>query len=190
MDNHYFNCLPNNTHSSTTENSIYEGSHNSIFPSEYSIPEENECPKYDEIKKILEDLINNKTMKEEETKYYDTILEYIEDIMTSNKYNTSALDGGNDEIIKTEKVKVIITTTENQKNNIDSNTTTIDLGECENSLRQSYNLLDNETVYIKMLEIYQEGMRIPKVEYDIYAKLNGSLEKLNLNSCQNNKISL
>ena len=190
MDNHYFNCLPNNTHSSTTENSIYEGSHNSIFPSEYSIPEENKCPKYDEIKKILEDLINNKTMKEEETKYYDTILEYIEDIMTSNKYNTSALDGGNDEIIKTEKVKVIISTSENQKNNIDNNATTVDLGECENSLRQSYNLLDNETVYIKMLEIYQEGMRIPKVEYDIYAKLNGSLEKLNLNSCQNNKISL
>ena len=42
-----------------------------------------------------------------------------------------------------------------------------------------------------MLEVSQEGMRIPKVEYDIYAKLNGEkLEKLSLNSCQNNKISL
>ena len=34
-------------------------------------------------------------------------------------------------------------------------------------------------------------MRIPKIEYDIYAKLNGeNLEKLRLNSCKNNKISL
>ena len=38
-----------------------------------------------------------------------------------------------------------------------------------------------------MLEISQEGMKIPKVEYDVYAKLNGkNLTKLNLNSCQNN----
>ena len=68
--------------------------------------------------------------------------------------------------------------------------TNIDLGECEKSLRQSYNLSDNETLYIKMLEIYQEGMKIPKIEYDIYSKLNGeNLTKLSLNSCKNNKIS-
>ena len=42
-----------------------------------------------------------------------------------------------------------------------------------------------------MLEIFQEGMKIPKIEYDIYSKLNGeNLTKLNLNSCQNIKISL
>ena len=42
-----------------------------------------------------------------------------------------------------------------------------------------------------MLEIYQEGMKIPKIEYDIYSKLDGeNLTKLSLNSCKNNKISL
>ena len=42
-----------------------------------------------------------------------------------------------------------------------------------------------------MLEIFQEGMKIPKIEYDIYSKLNGeNLTKLNLNSCKNSKISL
>ena len=42
-----------------------------------------------------------------------------------------------------------------------------------------------------MLEVSQEDMKIPKVEYDIYAKLNGeNLEKLSLDSCKNNKISL
>ena len=41
-----------------------------------------------------------------------------------------------------------------------------------------------------MLEISQEGMQVPKIEYDIYTKLNGgNLVKLSLNSCLNNKIS-
>ena len=69
--------------------------------------------------------------------------------------------------------------------------TNIDLGDCENSLRQTYNLSDEAILYIKMLEIFQEGMKIPKIEYDIYAKLSGeNLTKLSLNSCKNNKISL
>ena len=67
----------------------------------------------------------------------------------------------------------------------------IDLGECENSLRQSYELSDNSTLYIKMIEVSQKEMRIPKIEYHVYAKLNGeNLTKLNLDVCKNNKISL
>ena len=42
-----------------------------------------------------------------------------------------------------------------------------------------------------MLEIYQDEMRIPKVEYDIYSKINcENLTKLELDSCENTKISL
>ena len=42
-----------------------------------------------------------------------------------------------------------------------------------------------------MVEVSQDGMKIPKVEYDIYAKLKGeNLTKLSLDSCKNNKISL
>ena len=45
--------------------------------------------------------------------------------------------------------------------------------------------------YIKLLEIFQEGFKIPKIEYDIYSKLNEEkLTKLNLDSCKNNKIIL
>ena len=69
--------------------------------------------------------------------------------------------------------------------------TIIDFGECEDSLRQLYNLTNNENIYIKMLEISQEDMRIPKVEYDVYSKLDGeNITKLDINSCQNKKISL
>ena len=48
---------------------------------------------------------------------------------------------------------------------VNNENTNIDLGDCEQSLRQTYNLSDNETLFIKMLEVSQEEMRIPKVEY-------------------------
>ena len=54
-----------------------------------------------------------------------------------------------------EKMKVILTTLQNQKNNINSDTINIDLGECENSLRRTYNLSNDKNFYIKMLEISQ-----------------------------------
>ena len=149
-----------------------------------------ECKKTNNIKNMLVTIINN-TKKEEEINYYDTILKNIEDIYTSKGFNTSNLENGNDEIIEIEKLKIILTTSDNQKNNIDNNMTNIDLGECENSLRQANNLTNDDILYIKMLEIFQEGMKIPKIEYDIYSKLNGeNLTKLNLNSCKNSKISL
>ena len=79
----------------------------------------------------LIDCLNNEKSKEKETYCYDTILDKIEDTYTSKDYDTSKLDNGQDEIIEMDKTKVILTTTENQKNNINSDTTTIDLGDCE-----------------------------------------------------------
>ena len=80
------------------------------------------------------------------------------------------------------------TNIENQKN-IKSNMSTIDLGDCETSLRNYYNLTNNQTIYIKKLDIIQEGMKAKKVEYNVYSKLSGkNLEKLNLSICENTKI--
>ena len=129
--------------------------------------------------------------KEEEIVYYNTILENVENLFTNGSFNTSNLDNGKDEIIETEKMTVTFTTTQNQKNNLNNNITSIDLGECEILLRKYYNLTNNEIIYMKKLDIIQEGLKIPKVEYDVYCKLNGTnLVKLNLSICQNSKISL
>ena len=44
---------------------------------------------------------------------------------------------------------------------------------------------------MKKIDILQEGMKIPKVEYDVYSKLSGlNLEKLNLSICSECQISL
>ena len=190
----YVNCYSNCNHYNyyvENEHSYY-CTNNLSCPNEYPklIEDKQECVK--ETINIIKDAISNINKSENgEIKYYDKIIESVEDIFTSNYYDTSDLEKGEDQIIEKEKIIITLTTAKNQKNNINNNMTTIDLEECEDSLRQAYNLSRNETLYIKMLEVSQEGMRISKTEYDIYAKLNGeNLTKLNLSYCKNSKISL
>ena len=72
----------------------------------------------------------------------ETIQEIINNLI--NKFNMTELDSGKDrkKIIDKNKV-IILTSTENQKNNEDKNIT-IDLGQCENILKTEYNISNNE----------------------------------------------
>ena len=130
--------------------------------------------------------------EKDEIKLYNKFLENIETIFTSENYNTSKLDNGEDDYIEFNKILITLTTTENQKINVNNNLTTIYLSECENSIRSHYNLINNETIYMKKIDVIQEGMKIPKIEYDIYCKLNSSkLIKLNITTiCVKDKILL
>ena len=86
---------------------------------------------------------------------------------------------------------VTLTTLENQRKHLNNNMTTIDLGYCETLLKNGYNISDNETIYMKKIDIAQERIKTTKVEFDVYCKLNGTnLIKLNLTSCANTKISI
>ena len=152
---------------------------------------------YENMNELIKDIIKyeNETKertKEEEIEYYDKIIKNIDSIFISENYNTSNLDNGQDEIIKTGKMTITLTTTSNQKNNkTNNNMTLLDLGECENLLRDHFNISENETIYMKKIDVKQEGMKIPKIEYSVFCKLNGSnLVKLNLSVCENSKISL
>ena len=114
-------------------------------------------------------------------------MQYIEQYLTSEYYDTSNIDLGYDEIFNIEEIIYTITTIDNQEKN--QNITKINLGLCESYLKEHYNL-NNITLYIKKIEINEKGMKTPKIEYDVYARLNGSkLEKLDLKKC-NKKISL
>ena len=110
---------------------------------------------------------------------------------TSKDFDTSNIDKGKDEIIENEKVKISLTTVQNQKNNVNYNISRIDLGECEYILREYYNISNNTTLYMKKIDVKQEGYKIPKIEFDVYCKLSGlNLEKLNLSICENTKINI
>ena len=134
---------------------------------------------------------NQENNKVEDTKVQDILLQNLEIGLTSEEYDTSTLEKGENEIFKEEKFVVTLTTTRNEKNNSNINKTIIDLGKCEALLREQYNISDDEFLYMKKIEVIQEGMKIPKVEFDVYSKINGkNLEKLNLTICEDIKILL
>ena len=136
--------------------------------------------------------VENKNNKEEIIKEYDMIIENIEIGFTSNDFDTSNIEKGNDDIIENKQMTITLTTTKNQKNDKNNiNKTIIELGDCEYSLKKAYDIPENESLFIKKLDINQDGMQIPKIEYDVYYKLNGTnLVKLNLSFCKKNKMNL
>ena len=130
-------------------------------------------------------------IKEKEVQYYDYIIQNFEKLITSENFNISKIINGNDELNEDEKIKIILTTTDNQKKYINKNITSIDLLDCEISLRTHYNISDNDKLFLKKIEVIQDKMKIPKIEYDIYYPFSDAhLVKLNTSTiCQNDKIS-
>ena len=127
-----------------------------------------------------------------EQKIEDKLIENLEKGFTSENYNTSELENGKDSVIKTEKMTITLTTTDNQKSNdINDTSTKVNIGPCEDILRSFYNISEDKKLYMKKIDVDQEGMNIPKIEYDIYCKLNGTnLIKLNKSHCSNVKAEL
>ena len=153
------------------------------------------CVNNPEIETDFNNEINNtsNSINENQEIYsYDEFLRQIEKNITSENYDISNINNGEDEFKIYKNLKIILTTADNQRKNINSiNQTIIDLGTCEIELKNHYNISMNDTLYIKILEITQEGMRIPKVEFDVYYKFSKNyLEKLNLTVCENMKIPL
>ena len=193
-NNNYFNCYENcSYYYYFDKENNFHCTLNSSCPEEYPklIENNNECIKYDIEDKIKILKRNDTDNSNEEIEYYDNIIEVIENEFTSENYDTANIDNGQDEIIKTDKITTTLTTSDNQRNNKNNNMTRIDLCECESLLRHVYNLTNNETLYIKKLDIIQEGIKTLKVEYNVYAKLFGkNLIKLNLTVCEKSKISI
>jgi len=145
-----------------------------------------------EEKKSITTIIGTSKTKENDEQYYDNIIINFEKLITSKNFNISKIINGNDEVKDDEKIKIILTTTDSLKKYINKNISSIDLLECETSLRSHYNLSDNDTLFIKKVEVIQDKMKIPKIEYDIYYPFSEDhLTRLNTSIiCKNDKISL
>ena len=108
-----------------------------------------------------------------------------------NKLNIIEINNGIDKTDSGDNLLVILTSTFNQKINKDKNNISINLGECENLLKEDYNISYNDSLYILQILYEEEGMKIPKVEYEIYYPLdNNNLTKLNLTICKDKKIEI
>ena len=167
------NCSLDNT---------YKYDYNNICYKEYSI----------DILKELFYLVNNSTLFND-TKIDEIIKEMRKIILNINpNYLISEIKNCKDLTRRINDIIIIsLTSTENQKCNINMNLSKIDLGDCEKELKKEYNISNNESLLIFKLDILKEDMKIPRIEYEVYYPLFGNkLIPLDLNKCKNIKINI
>ena len=120
----------------------------------------------------------------------ETVVEDIQKKLT-NGFDTSDIDKGKKLVIIQEISMITISTSENQKNENSSNYTSINLGECEMKIIDEYNIPKNKSLYILKIDVKQNGLKIPKIVYEVYYPLfDDKLIKLNLTVCSGTKIKL
>ena len=67
----------------------------------------------------------------------------------------------------------------NQKNILANNSIkTVDLDDCENKLKEYYNIPENASLIILKFEKIEEGTNISKTQYEVHYPLNGSFIQL------------
>jgi len=176
-------------------NSLYFCKPNCSKDLPYELVNKQECINFCDLKSILNKscILNYKEEEKiENIKTIEIILDKIENFLTSNDYDVSNIERGNNEVMQYNNMAVTLTTTANQKKDENKkNVTTINLGDCEKKLKDAYNISDNETLFMRKIDSKEEGLMIPKIEFDVYYKLNGTnLVKLNLSHCSNSKIDI
>ena len=132
-----------------------------------------------------------------ETKNLITNSQNNEELITNlnniinNGINLDYIDNNEELIIPKDDMTITFTSTELQKNNENSNSTTINLGECENILKKFYNISKDSNLYILKIDKAQEGKNYPLIEYEVFYPLtNGKIELLNLSLCDGVDIEL
>ena len=94
----------------------------------------------------------------------------------------------NDLVIQDDNNVYQITFTDNQDSNKNDNISIIKLGECENKLREFYNISEDEPLLIFKIDVYEEGLLVPIIEYEVYRFKTKN--KLDLSVCNNIKIDI
>ena len=120
--------------------------------------------------------------------YMDKINKELQEKLITDNCAT-VLDNEKDYIVSTENTTYTITTTKNQKNQIDENVTSIDLGKCEDKLKQKYNISKNASLFILKLDVLIDNHA--KVEYEVYYNFSqNNLTKLDLTFCKDIQIDI
>jgi hypothetical protein len=101
------------------------------------------------------------------------------------------LSQGKDAEMRKDNIFISFTTLNKKNNYLNDNKININLGKCEKILKNFYNISHNYSLYILLIEIKLNEIRIPKIEYEVYYPLNNNnLFPLNLSLCKKEKIDL
>ena len=118
----------------------------------------------------------------------DIIKNIREDLINHNLDSliSNVIKEKEDVSIRNDNALFQITTSENQYNNTYTNISSIQLGECENTLKDRYNVSKNDTLIILKIDYNKEGLLIPIIGYEVYHPLYKY--KLNLSYCNESSI--
>ena len=144
------------------------------------------------------DLINNICIKNNLTAINsknsknNAVINLQKDLLNGNMNDTlkDLTEGSKKDVIfeGEEGMTIQLTTTENQNSPENQNRSTIRLGKCEDKLKENYNIDKDKPLIIFKIDIYEEGLLIPKIEYEVYNP--DTLQKLNLTVCEDTKIDV
>ena len=120
------------------------------------------------------------------TNVEDDILKVVRNKLDEGKINENYIDQGFSFVVEAPKAKFIITKSTNKNDII----TSINLGECEDKLRLNKTISVNNSIYILYIEVIENGMVIPRTEYEVYYKSDiNKFETLDLEICKGIKIN-
>jgi len=138
----------------------------------------------------LEGFLNNKCVFKNTTK--QQIINNIREHITKHKIdkllNDSLFYKSQDLLVNHNDIIYQITSTQNQKTKQYLNISILDLKECENKLKNHYNISNNTSLIIFKIDNFIEEINIPIVEYEIYDPI--TKQPLDLNICQNYPITV
>ena len=165
---YYFNCYmnePDNIISDIIYNSyglitdIQEITQNKAITQNKEITQNIEKTITTEITDVIE--ITDNTYKKALVKNRTELIKSIIDDLF-NELNMTEIDNGIDKKKFEKNLIFVFTSTLNQKNNEDKNNITMNLGQCENNLKNDYNISLNDTLYILQIISEEEGMKNTK----------------------------
>ena len=95
---------------------------------------------------------------------------------------------GENTVVETQNVILQISTFDYQKNSLNPNVSSVDLGDCENILKVKYNISEKDSLIVLKTDIKSPDLSSTYVQYEIYNPNN--LEPLNMNYCKEIKIAI
>ena len=128
-------------------------------------------------------IINNEISKD------DIIQNIKNDIIKGNlnKLLKNVTEKNEDLLVQGNDILYQITTTENQKNE-NNNISTLNLGDCEDKLKEIYGINKNLSLIILKVDYFKQGLLIPVIGYEVFDPINKS--ELNLTYCNNSLVKL
>ena len=129
------------------------------------------------------DYLTNNEMNEEDK----NIEKFRKNIYNDDIIN-NIIENKKDFVQKEENITFQITTSENQKNETNYNISTINLGTCEDILKEKYKINKTLPLIIFKIDFYPPDTLIPIVGYEIYHPINKT--RLDLTYCKDILIKL